>query len=438
MSQPLVSILIPTYNGERFLRPALRSAVEQTYRDIEIVIADDASTDRTAEIVAEAAAVDPRVRVIRHETNVGGFENPRRLLDAARGEYVKFLLHDDVLANDCVKELVRGMESSPEVSLAFSRRTLIDEKGQRIAGHEFAQLLDRPGTIDGRELGNAMLEGCTNVVGELTTVLFRRGDVEISDLWQVDGRRLDVLGDLALWLRLLARGPAFYTPRTLSRFRVHGTQNSRDPRLIARGVRDWPRLIDWGRRNGLLADAAQHRRALARALQIGAARAAELSAGPESGPALETVFLAVTGLVEAGGAFPADGQQALDVRAHAPEFLARLRQELDVWSRRLPVALAAPAVDEVEITATVRALRDVLAAGAAERVALTVAPALVEQAAPLVKSAVAEGPDLDVEILPSDAPSSVLPGPWLAVAPAGRSWDDGKASAVWRFAVPRQ
>jgi glycosyltransferase involved in cell wall biosynthesis len=52
VSDPLVSILIPTYNGERFLRPALRSALEQSYKNIEVVVADDASTDRTAEILA--------------------------------------------------------------------------------------------------------------------------------------------------------------------------------------------------------------------------------------------------------------------------------------------------------------------------------------------------------------------------------------------------
>ncbi|MBN1091635.1 glycosyltransferase family 2 protein [Blastococcus sp. TML/M2B] len=98
MSDPLVSILIPTCNGEAHLRAALRSAREQSYRDVEIIIGDDASTDRTPEIIAAAAAEDDRIRVIRHETNGGGYDNLQSILEAARGEYVKYLLHDDVLA----------------------------------------------------------------------------------------------------------------------------------------------------------------------------------------------------------------------------------------------------------------------------------------------------------------------------------------------------
>jgi cellulose synthase/poly-beta-1,6-N-acetylglucosamine synthase-like glycosyltransferase len=76
VSAPLVSILVPTYNGERFLRLALRSALDQSYRDIEVIIGDDASTDGTADVLASVAAADARVRVVRHDTNVGATRTP--------------------------------------------------------------------------------------------------------------------------------------------------------------------------------------------------------------------------------------------------------------------------------------------------------------------------------------------------------------------------
>jgi glycosyltransferase involved in cell wall biosynthesis len=306
VTDPLVSVLVPTYNGERFLRPALRSALEQSHRSIEVLVGDDGSTDRTAEVLAAVAATDARVRVIRHEQNLGAFQNPLALLEAARGEYVKFLLHDDVLAKDCVRVLVRGMEAAPDAALAFSRRTVVDVDGRPVPGGVLTPLRDRAGLWDGRELGDRCLTAGQNLVGEMTTVLYRRTALPVEDYWQVDGQRLEVLGDLGLWLRLLATGPAFYSPEALSRFRVHGEQRSADVGLAARGVLDWPRLADWSERHGFLADPADRRAAWAGILHGAAGQVAGLAAGPASGPALEATSLALVRLAELSGAAPGD------------------------------------------------------------------------------------------------------------------------------------
>jgi glycosyltransferase involved in cell wall biosynthesis len=431
VSDPLVSILIPTYNGERVLRPALRSALEQSYKNIEVVVADDASTDRTAEILASVAASDPRVRVIRRETNVGAFHNPLRLLEEAHGDYLKFLLHDDVLATDCVRDLLRGMQSTPDATLAFSRRVLIDENGRTRTDGQPAALMDRPGRIDGRELGDAVLEGTANVIGEFTTVLFRRSDIELDSVWQTDGRNLDVLTDVQLFLLLLGRGSAFYDPRALSRFRIHGSQSTFNPRYVARGVRDWALVVDWGVRQGFLAAEDKQRRAFARVLQMGAARVASLIEGDDYGPALETVYLATQRLVELGVDSPVDVAASLPQRAHGRAALDRCTQELDVWTREYPVALAAPSLVAQEMTATIQAFRDLLGAGVAKKLMIAVPEPLVDQAVPLVEAALAEGPDIDVEVVPTDDPGRLLTGPWLAVAPRGRTWHNAWATAAW-------
>ncbi|GAB4081380.1 glycosyltransferase family 2 protein [Modestobacter muralis] len=431
MSEPSVSVLIPTYNGERHLRAALRSAREQSHRALEILIGDDGSTDGTAQIVATAAAADDRIRVIRHETNVGAYDNLSGLLREARGEYVKYLLHDDVLATDCVRELVRGMQSAPEATLAFSRRSLIDENGKAVPGHEFPALRDRAGTIDGLELGDSVLETCTNDIGEFSTALFRRDALDLDTLWEVDGRRIDVVTDVKVWIQLLARGPAFYTPRTLSRFRLHPGQNTWNPWAMARGERDWVRLVDWGIRQGFLRDPAQRRRAYSRVLQMAAARLASMVDSPEHGPALETVFLATTALVELGADRSGDAQGPLWRRAHGPGARYRFTQQLDVWTRTYPVALAAPSLAPEELTATVEALRRVAADGVAEKLVIAVPPHLLEEAVPLLEEALAQGPDIDVELVPSDAPATLLRAPWLAVAPPDRRWHADLATAVW-------
>ncbi|SET95535.1 glycosyltransferase family 2 protein, partial [Geodermatophilus poikilotrophus] len=433
MTEPLVSILVPTYNGERFLKAALRSALEQSHRNVEVLVGDDGSTDRTPEVLAAVAAADDRVRVLRFDPNIGPLENPRRLLAEARGEYVKFLMHDDVLGTDCVRDLVRGMQQHPEATMAFSHRVLIDEQGKPVPDHEFPKLAGRPGLLDGRQLGDHVLLNCTNVIGEPTTVLFRRADVSPDDLWTVDGRTVDVLNDVQLWLRLLAEGPAFYTPRTLSRFRFHGGQNSHNPRYVGRGERDWSRLVDWGARHGFLAGEGQERRAQARALLEAAARLHQLIDTPDHGAALEAAYLSTAALVELTGPTSITRTTGLPERAHSSVVRDRFAQELDVWTRQYPVALAAPALDPAEVDATVQAFRELLAAGAARQAVVAIPPADLDRAVPLLEKALAAGPDIDLELVPAEDPATLLPDPWLAVTPHGRWWHHGRALATWTF-----
>jgi glycosyltransferase involved in cell wall biosynthesis len=436
VSDPLVSVLVPAYNGERFLRPALLSALQQTYRHIEVVVGDDASTDGTAEILASFEAADPRVRVIRHQTNLGGFENPVRLLESARGEYIKFLLHDDLLAPDCVETLLAGLRSSPTASLAFSHREVIDEDGRPVAGRATPAILPKPGLIEGVRLGDVILESCQNIVGELTTTMFRRADVDLGTLWQIDGRRLAGNGDVALWLRLLTRGKAFYSPRTLSSFRTHSGQSTQDVRVHMGAVRDWALLVDWGRRQGFLADELKQRGGHAAALRMAAVAYAQLAASPHSATLLEAIFLSTARLIEMGTHPPADCSRPLSDRAHGAALLDRFTQELDVWSQTYPVALAAPALDAAEVGATMDAFRKVIDARAATRLVMAADPAILPRMAALAETAISEGQDIDVELVPTDDPSALLGVPWLAVVPRGGAWHRNRAAAVWSIDLP--
>ncbi|SOE01211.1 FkbM family methyltransferase [Blastococcus haudaquaticus] len=436
VADPLVSILVPTYNGERFLKAALRSALGQSHRNIEVIVGDDGSTDRTPDILAAVAAEDSRVRVLRFDPNIGPLENPRRLLAEARGEYVKYLMHDDVLGTDCVRELVRGMQQHPEATMAFSHRVRIDEQGRAIPQHEFPKLADRSRLLDGRELGNAVLLNCTNVIGEPTTVLFRRDDVSPDELWTIDGRTIDVLNDVQLWLHLLAKGPAYYTPRSLSRFRFHSGQNTHNPRYLGRGERDWSRLVDWGARHGFLAGDGQERRAQARALVEAANRLHQLIDTPDHGAALEAAFLSTAALVELTRPTPATRTTGLPERAHGPVVRDRLVQELDVWTREYPTALAAPALVPAEVNATVQALRELLAAGVSRQAMVAVHPADLDRAVPMLEDALSAGPDIDLELVPTEDPAVLLPHPWLAVVPRDRRWHHGRAFATWTFDLP--
>jgi glycosyltransferase involved in cell wall biosynthesis len=144
---PLVSIALPVYNGEPFLAEALGSLLEQTFKDFELLIGDNGSTDATARICQEAAAADPRVRYLRSPTNRGAAWNYNRLFPLARGRYFKWVAHDDAYDRLWLERCVDALEADDGVVLAYTCTVDVDAAGREL--RRFPPLLryaesDRP------------------------------------------------------------------------------------------------------------------------------------------------------------------------------------------------------------------------------------------------------------------------------------------------------
>jgi len=129
---PVVTIALPVFNGENYLREAIRSVLSQTFRDFELLLLDNASTDGTSEICREAVAQDQRVHYFRAEVNRGLIWNHDRAVELAKGAYFMWLAHDDTLAEDYVRRCVEGLTQDPDVVLSFTNSNIIDASGERI------------------------------------------------------------------------------------------------------------------------------------------------------------------------------------------------------------------------------------------------------------------------------------------------------------------
>jgi glycosyltransferase involved in cell wall biosynthesis len=141
--QALVTIGVPVYNGERFLRPCLDSLLSQTYRDFVLVISDNASTDRTREICESYVKADARVRYHRNPVNVGLYGNFNLLLGLVRTPYVKLASADDFWAPPMLADAMEQMERDPSLVLCHPRAVLVDEDGGEIRRYEKSlQLMD--------------------------------------------------------------------------------------------------------------------------------------------------------------------------------------------------------------------------------------------------------------------------------------------------------
>lgn len=127
---PKVSIGLAVYNGEKYLEQAIESILSQTFGDFELIISDNASTDRTSEICMYYASRDARIRYSRNQTNIGGANNENLTFMLARGEYFRWAAHDDVCAPDLIRRLVQALDENPEAVLAMTIIMNINDKGE--------------------------------------------------------------------------------------------------------------------------------------------------------------------------------------------------------------------------------------------------------------------------------------------------------------------
>ncbi len=123
---PTVSVLVPVYNGERHLAECLDSVLAQDFRDLEILVSDDGSTDSSARVIQDFAARDSRVRWWKNPRNLGLTANTNCCIRQARGDFLKFVHQDDkLLSPSAVGRLLAALEKNPAASLAGCRQHVI-------------------------------------------------------------------------------------------------------------------------------------------------------------------------------------------------------------------------------------------------------------------------------------------------------------------------
>ena len=217
MKAPRISVLIPSYNCARYLPEAIESVLEQEFRDWELLIIDDASTDGSLAVINKYAALDPRITFQCNPGNLGAVRNWNLCLAQARGEYIKLLCCDDRLVSaQALGKLASLLDSNPSSVLATSGRSIIDEDSRML---EVCSLLGPPGLKNGKDVVAHCLEADGNLIGEPSAVMFRRQPARRG----FDPRYRQLV-DLEMWFHLLAHGDLVYCPEPLCAFRKHPLQ----------------------------------------------------------------------------------------------------------------------------------------------------------------------------------------------------------------------
>ena len=145
--QPLVSVCIPAYNNAGYIKDTIDSILNQTYKNIELIIVDDCSTDNTLAVLH--AIDDNRVKVYENEQNLGMSGNWNKCLSLCEGEYAKLICADDVLAPSALECEVEALIQNPTAVIAESDTKLIDLNGK---GKGFYKRYKKSGLVDGKEI----------------------------------------------------------------------------------------------------------------------------------------------------------------------------------------------------------------------------------------------------------------------------------------------
>ncbi|MGZ3814281.1 MAG: glycosyltransferase family 2 protein [Mucilaginibacter sp.] len=218
MDLPLVTIGVPTFNGERYIRKTIESVLAQTYSNLEIIVIDDCSTDSTLDIVK--ALNDPRIKVIVNEKNMGPSGTWNRLIEHANGTYFKVLCHDDLLYEDIVRKQIDVLLKDECCVLVAANRDIIDESGNIAMS---PKRFKKSGRIAGRKLLMKSIKSGTNIIGEPHAVMFRLDAIKKNNV--AFGANFFMI-DLDFYAQVLLHGDAYLIDETLSAFRVCSESSS--------------------------------------------------------------------------------------------------------------------------------------------------------------------------------------------------------------------
>mgnify|MGYP000496713917 CR=1 FL=1 len=225
---PLVSVIIPSYNHEKFLKERIDSVLNQTFQDFELIILDDLSPDNSQEII-ESYRAHPKVsQIIYNEKNSGStfFQWNKAVLSIAKGEFIWIAESDDVADPKFLETLVPMLQQNSEVVLAYSQSAKMDSEG-KITGSwsEWTQDLVEGNyfndsfQMNGQEYIEKFLIH-KNTIPNASAVLFRR-----KTYAEIGGAVVDMKtnGDWGLWFKMLMEGDINYSSKIMNNFRYHGT-----------------------------------------------------------------------------------------------------------------------------------------------------------------------------------------------------------------------
>jgi glycosyltransferase involved in cell wall biosynthesis len=220
---PLISVGVPIRNGGKTLRQALDTVVNQTYRNLDIVVSDNGSNDGSSELLAEYAARDPRIRLFRQDPPLTALSNFRFCFEQSKGQYFLWAAHDDLRSLNYVETLLRGYSRRPDAALVFSEVTDFESYETMAATPPTAHDFEMVGLDFAAKVRKQTRINCTHVYGLINAAYLREYpwfDIESGP-------------DVAMLFWLATRGDFVFEPGAMFYYYRPNTGKSAADRALA-------------------------------------------------------------------------------------------------------------------------------------------------------------------------------------------------------------
>lgn len=237
--QPLVSIVIPAYNNENTIIATLESIRNQSYKNIEIIIIDDNSKDKTLQLVTEQQKKDNRIKIYHNSTNLGMIGNWNKCIQMSNGEFVKLVCADDLLDKNEIEKETGVMILNPSVNLVESDTRLIDINGKKTGSFK---RYHKAGLVKGKKIARTSIIW-NNFFGAPVNNLIRKSVLDKTGYFD---EQFTYILDFDMWMKIACTGDVYIIHELLNSFRIRNDSNTGN--LIGKDretyVAEHQRLVD--------------------------------------------------------------------------------------------------------------------------------------------------------------------------------------------------
>ena len=216
-----IDVILPVYNGIKYLKDNILSVLNQTFTDFDFIIVDDQSTDGSWEYLQTIC--DKRIQLVRNQSNMGLFYNLNYMIKNSNSPLVKLWAQDDLMGNTCLENIVKFHNKYPEIGFSYSDRQLIDENGE-LESYLFKQIDLTPEIVD-TKLHTRIAFFVGSIAGNIANTTLVRNALNKVGLFNEE---MKIAADFEMWVRLAKYFPIGHIKSEIVQMRNHTKQLSRN------------------------------------------------------------------------------------------------------------------------------------------------------------------------------------------------------------------
>jgi glycosyltransferase involved in cell wall biosynthesis len=227
---PAISVILPVYNGEHYLKSAIDGVLAQSLSDFELLIVDDCSTDNSWEYLN--SLTDNRIRLYRNQQNRGLFYNLNFLIKQSHSDLIKLWAQDDVMYKDCLQKIVSFHQQYPQIGFSYTSVDYIDENGTRL---EKSDTPDNTPVIIDKYLHASICFYTGSITGNISNVTLAKQALDKVGLFN---EAMKMSGDFEMWVRIAEFFDIGFLKEKLIALRDHSNQLSRKEQYYINAVKE--------------------------------------------------------------------------------------------------------------------------------------------------------------------------------------------------------